>query len=102
MVNYSFTNFYFISSILLFFLLLLFLLLVSSLSCRNLVHLSLCYCEHISDTGVELVSRIPSLIDLDITGCGLTDQVHANYNNSPIPIPVTVVPCNYVIVSVYM
>jgi len=43
--------------------------------CRNLVYVSFCYCEHITDAGVELMGHMPSLISLDLTGCCLTDQV---------------------------
>ena len=45
------------------------------LRCRNLVYVSFCYCEHITDAGVELMGHMPSLISLDLTGCCLTDQV---------------------------
>ena len=43
--------------------------------CRSLVYVSFCYCEHITDAGVELMGHMPSLISLDLTGCCLTDQV---------------------------
>lgn len=43
--------------------------------CVSLTHLSLSYCEHISDTGVELLKQLPLLYSLDLTGCSVTDQV---------------------------
>jgi len=46
--------------------------------CRSLVYVSFCYCEHITDAGVELMGHMPSLISLDLTGCCLTDQVCHN------------------------
>ena len=49
--------------------------LFPSLSCRALGYVCFCYCEHISDTGVELLGHIPSLTSLDLTGCNITDQV---------------------------
>jgi F-box/leucine-rich repeat protein 13 len=42
--------------------------------CRNLIHLNISYCENISDTGVELLVQLPMLIDLNLTGCGITDH----------------------------
>ena len=39
------------------------------------MYLNLSFCEHISDTGVELLTQLSNLIDLDVTGCSLTDQV---------------------------
>ena len=47
----------------------------STPSCKSLTYVSFCYCEHISDTGVELLGHIPSLTSLDLSGCNLTDQV---------------------------
>ena len=44
-------------------------------ACPSLSHLSLAYCHHISDTGVELLCQLPLLFSLDLTGCSLTDQV---------------------------
>ncbi|XP_019851981.1 PREDICTED: F-box/LRR-repeat protein 13-like [Amphimedon queenslandica] len=41
--------------------------------CRNLMYLNLSFCEHISDTGVELLTQLSNLVDLDVTGCSLTD-----------------------------
>lgn len=36
--------------------------------------MSFCYCEHISDTGVELLGHIPSLSSLDLSGCNIQDE----------------------------
>ena len=44
-------------------------------ACPALTHLSLSYCEHISDTGVELLGKLPRLYSLDLTGCSITDHV---------------------------
>ena len=45
-------------------------------SCHKLQYLNMSYCEHISDTGIELLSQqLLSLIDIDMTGCGVTDLV---------------------------
>ena len=53
-----------------------------SLSCKNLAHLSLSYCEHVSDSGIELLSQLRSLVDLDVTGCvSLTDQASLHPNS---------------------
>ncbi|CAI8044229.1 Dynein regulatory complex subunit 6 [Geodia barretti] len=43
-------------------------------ACPALSHLSLAYCHHVSDTGVELLSQLPLLYSLDLSGCSLTDQ----------------------------
>lgn len=48
-------------------------------SCRNLMYLNLSYCENISDTGIELLTQLSNLLDLDITGCNLSDQVQTRY-----------------------
>ena len=44
-------------------------------SCTALTHLSLAYCYHMSDTGIELLTQLPQLYSLDITGCSITDHV---------------------------
>jgi F-box/leucine-rich repeat protein 13 len=51
--------------------------------CPALTHLSLSYCEHISDTGVELLGKLPHLYSLDLTGCGITDHGVASLHNNP-------------------
>ena len=55
----------------------------SSISCKSLTYLCFCYCEHISDTGVELLGHIPSLTSLDLSGCNLSDQGVAGLRNNP-------------------
>lgn len=58
------------------------LIALSFCSCRNLMYLNLSFCEHISDTGIELLAQLTSLVDLDVTGCGLSDQVRATPSSS--------------------
>jgi F-box/leucine-rich repeat protein 13 len=41
---------------------------------RNLAYLSLCYCDQISEAGLELLGQVANLTCVDITGCSLTDQ----------------------------
>ena len=43
-------------------------------SCKSLSYLCLCYCEHISDTGVELLGHIPTLTSIDLSGCDIHDH----------------------------
>ena len=43
--------------------------------CHSLTYLSVCFCEHISEAGVELLGQTHSLISLDISGCNCGDQV---------------------------
>lgn len=51
--------------------------------CHNLVYASFCYCEHVTDAGVELLGTLPSLTSLDLSGCNIQDQgVAALGNNS--------------------
>ncbi|KAM5236427.1 F-box and leucine-rich repeat protein 13 [Ctenodactylus gundi] len=42
--------------------------------CPNLNYLSLRYCEHITDQGSEYILNIHSLISLDISGTGISDE----------------------------
>lgn len=49
-------------------------LLRISQHCRSLTCLSVCYCENISDAGVEVLGQIPSLASLDISGCNIQDD----------------------------
>ncbi|XP_065910506.1 F-box and leucine-rich repeat protein 13-like isoform X2 [Dysidea avara] len=58
-------------------------LLRISQRCRSLVYVSFCYCEHITDAGVELMGHMPSLISLDLTGCCLTDQGVSALGHNP-------------------
>ncbi len=36
--------------------------------------LSLCYCDHITDSGVELLGHVYSLTSLDLSGCSIQDE----------------------------
>ena len=40
-----------------------------------MAYLSLCYCDQITESGLELLGQIQNISTLDITGCNLTDQV---------------------------
>lgn len=51
--------------------------------CHNLVYASFCYCEHVTDAGVELLGTLPSLISLDLSGCNIQDQGVAALGNNP-------------------
>lgn len=50
--------------------------------CHNLSYCSICYCEHVTDAGVELLATLPSLISLDISGCNIQDQGVSSLGNS--------------------
>jgi hypothetical protein len=48
------------------------------LNCRfkNMVYLSVCFCEHISEkSGIELLGQLHALVSLDISGCNCSDEV---------------------------
>ncbi|MGH0149437.1 UNVERIFIED_CONTAM: hypothetical protein FKN15_033425 [Acipenser sinensis] len=49
-------------------------LLRISQRCLKLTYLSLCYCEHLTDSGLELLAGLPSLTSLDLTGTNIQDQ----------------------------
>ncbi|XP_020600406.1 F-box/LRR-repeat protein 13-like [Orbicella faveolata] len=51
--------------------------------CHNLVYASFCYCEHVTDAGVELLGTLPSLMSLDLSGCNIQDQGVAALGNNP-------------------
>ncbi|KAM4037567.1 F-box and leucine-rich repeat protein 13 isoform 1-T1 [Anomaloglossus baeobatrachus] len=42
--------------------------------CHNLNFLSLRYCENVTDSGIELLGNMTSLISIDISGTNITDQ----------------------------
>ncbi|KAM5173064.1 F-box and leucine-rich repeat protein 13 [Mantella aurantiaca] len=42
--------------------------------CHNLNFLSLRYCENVSDSGIEVIGNMTSLISIDLSGTSLTDQ----------------------------
>eukprot|EP00731_Ephydatia_muelleri_P003564 Em0001g3564a len=50
---------------------------------QKLTYINLCYCEHISDAGVDLLAHLPSLVSLDITGCNVSDMGVASLKNNP-------------------
>ena len=52
-------------------------------SCKSLSYVSFCYCEHISDTGVELLGHIPTLTCVDLSGCELHDYGVAGLRKNP-------------------
>lgn len=55
----------------------------SPCSCRCLTCLSFCYCEHITDTGVELLGHIPTLSSLDLSGCNIQDEGIRGLGSNP-------------------
>ncbi|KAM9313239.1 F-box and leucine-rich repeat protein 13 [Gastrophryne carolinensis] len=42
--------------------------------CHNLTFLSLRYCENVTDSGIELLGNMGSLISIDLSGTSITDQ----------------------------
>ena len=50
--------------------------------CHNLVYASFCYCEHVTDAGVELLGTLTSLTSLDLSGCNVQDQGVAALGNN--------------------
>ena len=48
--------------------------LISVCRSHNLAYLSVCFCEHISEAGIELLGQMHSLVSLDISGCACGDQ----------------------------
>lgn len=44
--------------------------------CSKLTHLSMCFCENLTDNGFECLDNCASLVSLDITGCKIHDKVH--------------------------
>ncbi|XP_064606246.1 F-box and leucine-rich repeat protein 13-like [Liolophura sinensis] len=42
--------------------------------CQNLVYLKVCFCEHISEAGIELMGQMQSVVSLDISGSNCGDQ----------------------------
>ena len=47
------------------------------------MYASFCYCEHVTDAGVELLGTLPSLMSLDLSGCNIQDQGVAALGNNP-------------------
>ncbi|XP_050412952.2 dynein regulatory complex subunit 6-like isoform X2 [Patella vulgata] len=50
--------------------------------CHHLVYLSVCFCENISEAGIELLGQIHSLTSLDLSGCNCGDQGLAALGNN--------------------
>nr|XP_033815510.1 dynein regulatory complex subunit 6 isoform X2 [Geotrypetes seraphini] len=42
--------------------------------CRSLTYLSLRYCENVTDSGIELLGNMLSLISIDLSGTNISDQ----------------------------
>ncbi|XP_006822465.2 F-box and leucine-rich repeat protein 13-like [Saccoglossus kowalevskii] len=61
--------------------------------CHNLSYASFCFCEHITDAGVELLGSMPSLMSVDISGCNVTDSGLASLGNNPRLLDVTIAEC---------
>lgn len=62
--------------------------------CRNLVYASFCYCEHVTDAGVELLgNHLTSLTSLDLSGCNIQDQGVAALGNNPKFLDITLAEC---------
>ncbi|XP_007889087.2 dynein regulatory complex subunit 6 [Callorhinchus milii] len=51
-----------------------FLLIKLVQRCTNLTHVKFCYCEHLSDNGIELLGTLPNLTSVDLTGTTMQDQ----------------------------
>jgi F-box/leucine-rich repeat protein 13 len=41
-----------------------------------------CYCEHVTDAGLELLATLPNLVSLDISGCNVQDHGVSSLGNS--------------------
>lgn len=50
--------------------------------CHNLAYLSVCFCEHISEAGIELLGQTHSLTSVDISGSNCGDQGLSALGNS--------------------
>lgn len=46
---------------------------------KHLTYLSLCFCDHISENGIEILGQMHTLTSLDISGCKVTDKVSTIY-----------------------
>ncbi|XP_036374403.1 dynein regulatory complex subunit 6 [Megalops cyprinoides] len=51
--------------------------------CTSLKHLKLCYCDHLTDAGVEWLGGASSLISLDLSGTNIQDQSLTALGNNP-------------------
>ncbi|XP_053377632.1 dynein regulatory complex subunit 6-like isoform X5 [Mercenaria mercenaria] len=50
--------------------------------CHNLTYLSVCFCEHISEAGIELLGQTHSLTSIDISGCNCGDGGLSSLGNN--------------------
>ncbi|CAK8675999.1 unnamed protein product [Clavelina lepadiformis] len=42
--------------------------------CHSITHLCLCFCEHVTDAGIELLGSMQSLLHVDLSGTNIKDQ----------------------------
>ncbi|XP_060578635.1 F-box and leucine-rich repeat protein 13-like isoform X2 [Ruditapes philippinarum] len=50
--------------------------------CHNLTYLSVCFCEHISEAGIELLGQTHSITSIDISGCNCGDGGLSSLGNN--------------------
>ncbi|KAK2190189.1 hypothetical protein NP493_87g05013 [Ridgeia piscesae] len=50
--------------------------------CSNLVYLTICFCDHISEAGIELLGQTSCIVSLDISGCHCSDQGLSSLGNN--------------------
>ncbi|XP_046839843.1 dynein regulatory complex subunit 6-like isoform X2 [Xenia sp. Carnegie-2017] len=62
--------------------------------CHNLTYCSICYCEHVTDAGVELLATLPSLVSLDVSGCNIQDHGVSSLGNSSRLKDITLAECH--------
>ena len=55
--------------------------------CSSLVYLTICFCDHISEAGIELLGQTSCIVSLDISGCHCSDQVSSVHVMSTKTIP---------------
>ncbi|XP_078000896.1 F-box and leucine-rich repeat protein 13-like isoform X1 [Glandiceps talaboti] len=61
--------------------------------CHSLTYASFCFCEHITDAGVELLGSMPSLVSVDISGCNVSDSGLASLGGNARLLDVTIAEC---------
>ncbi|XP_062522384.1 F-box and leucine-rich repeat protein 13-like [Corticium candelabrum] len=64
--------------------------------CHRLTYISLCFCEHITDAGVELLGTLPSLLSIDLTGCNIGDQGIASLGTSSSFLDLNIAECSQI------
>ncbi|KAI0212426.1 Dynein regulatory complex subunit 6 [Lamellibrachia satsuma] len=50
--------------------------------CSNLVYLTICFCDHITEAGIELLGQTTCITSLDISGCHCSDQGLSSLGNN--------------------